>query len=91
LITEKNLLGEIRTEHDRLPASYINFYISNSAIIMPTFNDKIYDAKAEATLQNLFPDRKIIPINSREILLGGGNIHCITQQQPTYKIHTNTV
>ncbi|MBQ3293034.1 agmatine deiminase [Candidatus Saccharibacteria bacterium] len=70
-----------RNEGDRLPASYINYYNCNGAIILPIFNDP-YDADAVRTLKELFPDRVIEPIYAREILLGGGNIHCITQQVP---------
>jgi len=70
-----------RNEGDRLPASYVNYYNCNGAIILPVFNDP-HDADAVKTLQELFPDRVIEPIYAREILLGGGNIHCITQQVP---------
>lgn len=70
-----------RREGDRLPASYINYYNCNGAIILPTFNDE-HDQAAIDTLQALFPDKVIEPIYAREILLGGGNIHCITQQVP---------
>ena len=70
-----------RNEGDRLPASYINYYNCNGAIILPVFDDP-HDADAIKTLQSLFPDRVIEPIYAREILLGGGNIHCITQQVP---------
>ncbi|MBR3269801.1 agmatine deiminase [Candidatus Saccharibacteria bacterium] len=70
-----------RNEGDRLPASYINYYNCNGAIILPVFNDP-HDVDAVKTLQELFPDRTIEPIYAREILLGGGNIHCITQQVP---------
>jgi len=66
---------------DKMSASYINFYIANGGIIFPTFNDT-NDKLAEETLKKAFPNRKIIGIYSREILLGGGNIHCITQQLP---------
>ena len=70
-----------RQEGDRLAASYINFYFCNGAAIVPVFGDK-FDEPALRVLQALIPDRKLIPIMAREILLGGGNIHCITQQQP---------
>lgn len=70
-----------RQPGDRLAASYINFYIGNGVIVVPQFGDP-KDTEAVAQLADLFPDRKVIPINAREILLGGGNIHCITQQQP---------
>jgi len=70
-----------RAAGDRLAASYINYYACNGAIIMPAFDDPM-DAKAKETLQGLYPDREIIQIYAREILLGGGNIHCITQQVP---------
>lgn len=66
---------------ERLAGSYINFYIANGGIIAPQFNDE-YDQDALNTLAELFPQHEIIGIPAREILLGGGNIHCITQQQP---------
>ncbi len=70
-----------RNEGDRLPASYVNYYNCNGAVILPVFNDE-HDQAAIDTLQELFPDKVIEPIYAREILLGGGNIHCITQQVP---------
>ncbi|MBQ3261179.1 agmatine deiminase [Candidatus Saccharibacteria bacterium] len=70
-----------RNEGDRLPASYINYYNCNGAIILPIFNDP-HDQAAINILQDCFPDRKVEPIYAREILLGGGDIHCITQQVP---------
>lgn len=70
-----------RREGDRLPASYVNYYNCNGAVILPVFNDP-HDQAAIDTLQQLFPDKVIEPIYAREILLGGGNIHCITQQVP---------
>ena len=70
-----------RPAGERLAGSYINFAIANGAIILPQFDDR-HDAAARQTLAQLFPEREIVGIYSREILLGGGNIHCITQQQP---------
>jgi len=70
-----------RREGDRLPASYVNFYIANGAVVVPTFGDP-HDEDALESLQRLFPQRKVVGVHSREILLGGGNIHCIVQQQP---------
>lgn len=70
-----------RQKGDRLAASYVNYYTVNGAIIMPVFNDP-HDALAIKTLQELYKDRIIETVYAREILLGGGNIHCITQQVP---------
>jgi len=70
-----------RNEGDRLPASYINYYNCNGAIILPIFNDE-HDQAAINILQDCFPDRVIETVYAREILLGGGDIHCITQQVP---------
>jgi agmatine deiminase len=70
-----------RMEGERLAGSYVNFYIANKGIVMPLFDDS-HDEAALNTVQSLFPQRKVIGISAREILLGGGNIHCITQQQP---------
>jgi len=70
-----------RQPGDRLAGSYVNFYIANGGVVAPTFDDP-YDQPALQTLQALFPERNVIGVPAREILLGGGNIHCITQQQP---------
>ena len=70
-----------RPEGERLSGSYINFYIAKGGLIMPLFDDR-HDLVAQRQLAELFPQHKIVGIGSREILLGGGNIHCITQQQP---------
>ncbi|OQR33020.1 agmatine deiminase [Pseudomonas sp. T] len=70
-----------RQEGTKICASYINFYTGNSAIVMPFFNDP-NDRIAQGVLAELFPDKRVIGIdNSREILLGGGNIGCITMPQ----------
>jgi agmatine deiminase len=73
---------KFRRAGDRLPASYINFYIANGGVVVPQFNDPVYDRAAVASLQQLFPNREVVGILSRDILIGGGNIHCITMQQP---------
>ena len=68
--------------NDDEPSSYINFYIANKGIVMPSFKDEKADLNAQSIVQSAFPDRKIIAINGIDICLGGGNVHCITQQQP---------
>ena len=65
----------------RLPASYANFYIANTIVLLPIFDDP-HDAEAIATLQEAFPDRHIAPINSRALVWGLGSFHCLTQQVP---------
>ena len=71
-----------RKAGDRLAASYINFYMYNKGDCIPTFSDT-HDSIALDTLQKLMLERKVVGVPLRvEILLGGGNIHCITQQQP---------
>lgn len=70
-----------RRPGERLAASYVNFYIANGSIVMPGFGDPA-DLRAKEILQGLFPQRKVIQIPARDILIGGGNIHCITQQIP---------
>ena len=70
-----------RSVGDRLAASYINCYICNGALILPAYGDPNDDVAA-GILQDLLPSHKVVQVKSREILLGGGNIHCITQQQP---------
>lgn len=70
-----------RIPGERLAASYVNFYIANENIILPAFCDPA-DQQAKEIIQGLFPDREVIQIDTRDILIGGGNIHCITQQIP---------
>ncbi|MCW5977120.1 MAG: agmatine deiminase family protein [Bryobacteraceae bacterium] len=65
----------------RLPASYANFYVANGVVLMPTFNDPA-DRIALATLERLMPDRRIVGIYCRDLVLGLGAIHCLTQQEP---------
>ena len=72
---------EKRREGERLAASYVNFYIANDSIVVPQFGDE-HDQTAVDILGQLFPERKVEPVYARDILLGGGNIHCITQQIP---------
>ena len=70
-----------REANARLAGSYINFYLCNGGLILPTFDDP-NDKVAAEILQSLYPQHKVVTVPGREILLGGGNIHCITQQQP---------
>lgn len=70
-----------RNEGDRLAGSYINFYIANGGVVVPLFDDK-NDGPAMELITKVFPDRKVVGVPGREILLGGGCVHCITQQQP---------
>jgi agmatine deiminase len=65
----------------RLAGSYVNFYLANGGLILPLL-DPHTDRAAARILKRLFPDRKVVGVAAREILLGGGNIHCITQQVP---------
>jgi agmatine deiminase len=72
---------EIMREGLRLPASYANFYIANSCVLIPTFADPA-DEPALSILRKLFPDRHVIGIDCRELIWGLGTFHCLTQQQP---------
>jgi agmatine deiminase len=65
----------------RLPASYANFYIANRIVLVPTFTDP-NDLPALNILAGLFPDREVIGIPARDLVLGLGTVHCLTQQQP---------
>jgi agmatine deiminase len=65
----------------RLPASYANFYISNAAVLVPTFNDP-NDRVALGTLAELFRDRPAIGIHAVDLVWGLGTLHCLTHEQP---------
>jgi len=68
-------------DDQRLPASYANFYVGNSVVLVPTFNDPA-DAVALGILSELFPNRRVVGIYSKDFVLGLGTIHCSTQQEP---------
>jgi len=75
----------------RMAASYVNFYLAQSSrgsgVIVPLFGDDVYDRLAISKLETLFPDRSVVGVPfGHEILIGGGNIHCITQQQPLFPL-----
>ncbi|HEX4482568.1 MAG TPA: agmatine deiminase [Solirubrobacteraceae bacterium] len=70
-----------RRAGDRLAASYVNFYCGNSRVVFPLLDER-YDEQAAEILGGCFPEREIVGVPAREILLGGGDVHCITQQVP---------
>ena len=91
LVTDEDIKGydfeegeAERSVGERLAASYVNFYITNGSVLVPAFGDE-NDRQAVDILKELFPGRDIVPIKSRCILVGGGNIHCITGQVPLAK------
>ncbi|PSU33874.1 agmatine deiminase [Photobacterium lutimaris] len=73
--------GMERTPGERLAGSYANYLVTNDQIVYPLLDDNL-DSEVEDLLNNLYPGYKITGVDAREILLGGGNIHCITQQVP---------
>jgi agmatine deiminase len=70
-----------RRAGDRTAASYLNFLIVNGGVVLPAFGDPL-DERARDIVQRAFPERRVVTVAGREIVLGGGNVHCITQQQP---------
>lgn len=72
---------KIVREDLRLPASYANFYVANTSVLLPIFADP-NDEAAAAVLERAFPTRRIVPIDCRELIWGLGAFHCLTQQQP---------
>lgn len=77
-------------DHQRLPASYANFYIANGVVIVPTFNDP-HDRLALNKLAELFPEREVVGIACRDLVLGLGTLHCMTQQQPAASLRRQGV
>lgn len=70
-----------RRAGDRLAASYVNFYVATDRVVFPLLDPRT-DEAAAGMLSSCFPGREIVGVDAHEILLGGGNIHCITQQVP---------
>lgn len=68
-------------QSERMPASYANFYIGNRTVLMPAFGQS-RDADAQAILQQCFPNRRVLPLDSTDLIWGLGSFHCLTQQEP---------
>jgi agmatine deiminase len=81
-VVELPMPGLVEYQGQRLPASYANFYIANGIVLMPTFQRPESDRKALQILQNEFADRKVIGVDSTELIWGLGSFHCISQQEP---------
>jgi agmatine deiminase len=81
-VVELPMPGVIEYDGQRLPASYANFYIANSVVLLPTYRNQKTDAIAMETLQKLFVDRRVVGIDSTNLIWGLGSFHCLTQQQP---------
>ena len=77
----------IESGGERLPATYANFYIGNSAVLVPTFGAPS-DESALDTIESFFPTRKVVGINCIPLINGFGAIHCVTQQQPASNVET---
>lgn len=74
--------GDVRSKDGSLmPASYMNFYISNTSVVLPIYGTD-FDQQAVSAITSLFPDRTVIPIRANRLLTGGGSFHCMTQPFP---------
>ena len=71
----------VEREGDAFCTSYINFYLANGGVVMPSYGAP-GDERARRVVEKAFPDRKVVQVDVRKIAIGGGGIHCITQQQP---------
>lgn len=80
-IVELPMPASVEYDGQRLPASYANFYIANKYVVVPTYRDK-NDEKALDILQKYFTDRKVIGLDSTDIIWGLGSFHCLSQQEP---------
>jgi len=80
-IIELPMPSPVMYDGQRLPASYANFYIGNTAVVVPTYRDE-NDEKALEILRACFPDRKVVGIDSTDIIWGLGSFHCLSQQEP---------
>jgi agmatine deiminase len=82
-VVELAMPRAIEFKGDRLPASYANFYIGNSVVLVPAFGDSA-DEPNGLKLAKLFPGREIVAIDCRDLVLGLGTFHCLTQQVPVF-------
>src|SRR5262249_5213704 len=74
--------GRVEDDDGRIiPASFVNFYIGNAAVVVPVYGTR-WDDEAVERIGRLFPGRRAVGVNARAVLSGGGAFHCISQQQP---------
>ena len=83
-LVEIPMPGVVEHDGQRLPATYVNFYFVNGALLVPTYRHKTNDRRALEVLQRYLPERKVIGIDCVELIWGLGAIHCLTQQQPAF-------
>jgi agmatine deiminase len=81
-IVEIPMPAQVTHDGQRLPATYVNFYFVNGALLVPTYRDRRNDRRALETLQQHLPGHKVIGIDCTELIWGLGAIHCLSQQQP---------
>jgi agmatine deiminase len=81
-IVELPMPDDVIWEDQRLPASYANFYIANRSVIVPTFRSSKKDDRALRIIQECFPGREVVGIDSTDIIWGLGSFHCLSQQEP---------
>ena len=83
-IVELPMPEDVIYEGQRLPASYANFYIANESVIVPTFRS-VRDDRALRVIGSCFPGRRVVGIDSTDIIWGLGSFHCLSQQEPAVK------
>lgn len=76
------MVDKIEEDGERLPATYANFLILNDAVLYPTYNQPVNDARAKEVLQEAFPRREIIGVDCRALIRQHGSLHCVTMQYP---------
>jgi agmatine deiminase len=82
-VVELAMPRPVEWKGERLPASYANFYVGNRIVLMPAFADPA-DEPNRALLARCFPGREVVPIDCRDLVLGLGTFHCLTQQVPVF-------
>jgi agmatine deiminase len=88
-VVELPMPGRVEFGGQRLPASYANFYIANGLVVVPTFRDP-RDREALDILQGLFPGRRVVGLDSVDLIWGLGSFHCLSQQEPAEQPEATT-
>jgi agmatine deiminase len=83
-IVELPMPKAVSCQGQRLPATYVNFYFVNGALLVPTYRDRRNDRRALDTLRRVVPGREVVGLDCTEVIWGLGAIHCLTQQMPEF-------